>query len=160
MVDHNNKFCCTSDLFVAKQHYACFKSGIHLGFQSSNYKQSRQPYTSPDDARLLWLKCDFLQYIKTWKENVNNRILPSNNNINNKKMLLSENTEEGLSISSLSIVAIVRDFARRCRLCSWKVNQGPLEAYFGQQRSKGFRNENPTVQLFGSNARILDVAQR
>ena len=161
MVDHNNKFCCTSDLFVAKQHYACFKSGIHLGFQSSNYKQSRQPYTSPDDARLLWLKCDFLQYIKTWKENVNNRILPSNDNINNKKMLLSENTEEGLSISSLSIVAIVRDFARRCRLCSWKkVNQGPLEAYFGQQRSKGFRNENPTVQLFGSNARILDVAQR
>ena len=162
MVDHNNKFCCTSDLFVAKQHYACFKSGIHLGFQSSNYKQSRQPYTSPDGARLLWLECDFLQYLKTWKENVKNRVLPSNDNINKKKMLLSENTEEGLIISSLSMVAIVREILQEgaAYVLGRRVNQDPLEAYFGQQRSKGFRNENPTLQLFGSNARILDVAKR
>ena len=163
MVDHNNKFCCTSDLFVAKQHDVCFKSGIHLGFQSSNYKPSRQPYTSLDDARLLWLECDFLQYIKTWKENVNNRVLPSNDNINKKKMLLSEeDTEEGLIISSLSMVAIVRDILQEgaAYVLGRRVNQDPLEVYFGQRRSKDFRNENPTVQLFGSNARILDVAKR
>ena len=77
-------------------------------------------------------------------------------------MLLSENTEEGLSISSLLMVAIVREILQEgaAYVLGRRGNQGPLEAYFGQQKSKGFRNENPTVQLFGSNARILDVAKR
>ena len=77
-------------------------------------------------------------------------------------MLLSENTEEGLIISSLSMVAIVREILQEgaAYVLGRRVNQDPLEAYFGQLRSKGFRNENPTVQLFGSNARILDVAKR
>ena len=63
-----------------------------------------------------------------------------------KKMLLSENTEEGLSISSLSIVAIVREILQEgaAYVLGRRVNQDPLEAYFGQQRSKGFCNENLT----------------
>ena len=78
-------------------------------------------------------------------------------------MLLSEeDTEEGLIISSLSMVAIVREILQEgaAYVLGRKVNQDPLETYFGQQRSKGSRNENPTVQLFGSNARILDVTKR
>ena len=77
-----------------------------------------------------------------------------------KKMLLSENTE-GVTISSLSMVAIIREIFQEgaAYVLGRRVKQGPLEACFGQQRNKGFRNENPTVQLFGSNARILDVAK-
>ena len=77
-------------------------------------------------------------------------------------MLLSENTEEGLIIFSLSMVAIVREILHKgaAYVLGRRVKQGPLKVYFGQQRNKGFRNENPTVQLFGSNARILDVAKR
>ena len=59
------------------------------------------------------------------------------------------------------MVAIVREILQEgaAYVLGRKVNQDLLEAYFGQ-RNKGFRNENPTVQLFGSNARILDVAKR
>ena len=151
IIDHNNKFCykLLQISLLLNNIMLVSRAVLHLGFQSSNYKSSRQPYTSPDDARLLWLECDFLQYIKTWKENVNNRILPSNDNINKKKMLLSEeDTEEGLIISSLLIVTIVREILQEgaAYVLGRRVNQDLLEAYFGQQRSKGFRNENPTVQ--------------
>ena len=64
-------------------------------------------------------------------------------------MVLSENTEEGLSISSLSMVAIVKEILQEgaAYVLGRRVNQGPSEAYFGQQRSKGFRNENPTAVI-------------
>ena len=40
---------------------------------------------------------------------------------------------------------------------SEKLNQDPLENYFGQQRARGGRNENPTVQQSLHNAVAIRV---
>lgn len=42
-------------------------------------------------------------------------------------------------------------------LLSERVSQDPLENYFGQQRARGGRNENPTVQQCVSNAAAIRV---
>ncbi len=40
---------------------------------------------------------------------------------------------------------------------SERVSQEPLENYFGQQRARGGRNENPTIQQCSHNAAALRV---
>lgn len=42
-------------------------------------------------------------------------------------------------------------------LLSERVSQDPLENYFGQQRARGGRNENPTVQQCVHNAAAIRV---
>ena len=73
---------------------------------------------------------------------------------------VNENTED-LIISFLSMVVVVTEALEESAayVPGRRVNQDSFEAYFGQQKSKTFRNENPTVQLFGSSTRILDVAK-
>jgi hypothetical protein len=39
-----------------------------------------------------------------------------------------------------------------------RISQDPLESYFGDQRSRGHRNTNPTLQQFGVTANILRVS--
>ena len=40
---------------------------------------------------------------------------------------------------------------------SVKINQDPIENYFGRQRARGGRNENPTIQQVLHNAAALRV---
>ena len=42
-------------------------------------------------------------------------------------------------------------------ILSERVSQDPLENYFGQQRARGGRNENPTVQQCVTNAAAIRV---
>ena len=42
-------------------------------------------------------------------------------------------------------------------ILSERISQDPLENYFGQQRARGGRNENPTIQQCVHNAAALRV---
>ena len=42
-------------------------------------------------------------------------------------------------------------------ILSERFNQDPIEAFFGQQRSRGQRNDNPSVQQFIHNTQALIV---
>ena len=59
-------------------------------------------------------------------------------------MMLSENTEEGLIISFLSMVTLVREVLEESAayVLEKRVNQDPFEAYFGQQRSKTLQQKS------------------
>ena len=67
-------------------------------------------------------------------------------------MTLSENTEEGLLISSLSMVALVREcLANGAKyVLGRKINQDALEAFFGYQRRRGGQGDAPTLKSFSS----------
>ena len=81
--------------------------------------------------------------------------------IDREKMLLSDSTLEGLVISSPSMVSSVREFLRAGAdyVLARRINQDPLEAYFGQQRRKNNRCDTPTVRSFGHNTRIIDIGK-
>ena len=76
-------------------------------------------------------------------------------------MILSESTEKGLIISSLSMVSLVKEVLKEGADCvsARRINQDPLEAYFGQQRAKNHRCDALTIKSFGSNARIIDIGK-
>ena len=75
-------------------------------------------------------------------------------------MLLSESTEEGLIISSLSMVSLVKVLKEGADyVLARRINLDPLEAYFGQQRAKNHRCDAPTVKSCESNARIIDIGK-
>lgn len=46
---------------------------------------------------------------------------------------------------------------KNCYVLSERISQDPLENYFGQQRARGGRNENPTLQQCIHNAAALRV---
>ena len=74
-------------------------------------------------------------------------------------MLLSQSTEEGLTVSTLSMVALVKESLQSgaSYVLARRINQDPLEAFFGYQRRRGGRGEAPTIRTFSSNARNFDV---
>lgn len=99
-----------------------------------------------------------------------------------KKMMLSRETLEGLKITGeiamsniilwlhgifYSTLYSVRSFVEMTRyllqqgqdlfFLSERISQDPLENYFGQQRARGGRNENPTMHRTIQNAAALRV---
>ena len=72
-----------------------------------------------------------------------------------------------LSLSlSLSLCILVRSFVEMTKyllsqgdvtFLSERISQDPLENYFGQQRARGGRNENPTMQQCLHNAAAIRV---
>ena len=128
-----------------------------------------------------WLENDFLKHLHDWEvyaEKQSNGCVKAKN-----KMMLSRETLEGLHITGeLNILmhyirqlwmmvylflGIVKSFVEMTRyllsqgenifLLSERVSQDPLENYFGQQRARGGRNENPTVQQCVHNAAAIRV---
>ena len=87
-----------------------------------------------------------------------------------KKMRLSDETLEGLRVTGIVIImysrklillatiSTVKSFVEMAKfllkqpdvkfLLSERFCQDPLEAFFGHQRGRGGRNDNPTVQQF------------
>lgn len=133
---------------------------MNAGYQHRNPKPSRQPYYSTDDGRLGWLENDFLGYLDEWEENAQKR--PLLGSVNREKMLLSKPTRSGLRMATKSMVAIIREtLAAGARfVLPRRINQDPLESYFGDQRQRGHRAGNPTVSMFSANARSLDLFHR
>ena len=131
-----------------------------VGFQNSNFKETRKPYSQISDDRLLWLEKDFLNYTRQWRSNAIARCQESGYDVNAfNSMLLSQSTEEGLVISTLSMVSLIKE-ALLCGadyVLARRINQDPLEAFFGYQRQRGGRGEAPTVREFSSNARNFNA---
>ena len=74
-------------------------------------------------------------------------------------MKLSDVAEDGLLVSCLSMHAIVCATlnAGAEYVLARRINQDPLESYFGHQRQRGRRHDAPTVSAFASNAKSLDT---
>ncbi|CAC5400612.1 unnamed protein product [Mytilus coruscus] len=104
------------------------------------------PYNSPSDERLRWLKEDFLNYFSEWEQAVMNRV--GNFTLKERKgMLLSHQTITGLKISVHSIVASVKFLLNSVAkfVLTHSFNQDPLEQEFGHYRHRVGDNSNPTV---------------
>ena len=77
------------------------------------------------------------------------------------KMFISQQTYEGLQITAHSTVEIVKFLLSKGlnSVLTERFQQDPLEEYFGNQRQRGRRADNPDALQFGYNDRALDVQQ-
>ena len=116
------------------------------------------PYTTAEDSQFDWLQNTFLAYLDAWYEATQER--PGNfSGDDRSRMFLSLQTYKGLQITVHLLIEVVKfllsegmEFVLSERFC-----QHSLEEYFGRQRERGRFNDNPTVQAFGYNDRILAV---
>ncbi|CAB3980935.1 Hypothetical predicted protein [Paramuricea clavata] len=110
------------------------------------------PYESPEDERLTWLKDVFLNYLESWKQSTltyEREYTPDAR----QKMFISFQTYEGLKIAVNSHVDAIKFLltAGFKYVLAERFKQDILEDYFGHQREKGRRTDNPTTQQFGYN---------
>ena len=118
------------------------------------------PYESPDDQHLTWLKDVFLNYLENWKKSTEAR--EGNYTADDRqKMFLSQQTYEGLKIAVYAHVDIIKFLLSEGfkYVLTERFMQDVLEDYFGHQREKGRRSDNPTAQQFGYNDLTI-AAQR
>ena len=119
-----------------------------------------KPYESSDDERFAWLVDVFLKYLDDWKQSTLER--SGNFSADERgKMFLSQQTYEGLKIAVHSHIEAIQFLLREGfqYVLSERFMQDVLEDYFGHQRSKGGRSDNPTAQQFGYNDLTI-AAQR
>ena len=48
---------------------------------------------------------------------------------------------------------------KKCFILSERFNQDPLEAFFGKQRARGGRSDNPSIQRFIENSQAIRVGR-
>ena len=116
------------------------------------------PYRSQNDERFEWLVNTFLQYFCDWKKAIDSRpgkFLPTDR----AKMFISQQTYEGLQITVHSTVEVVKFLISQGvdSVLTERFQQDPLEEYFGNQRQRGRRSDNPDPSQFAYNDRALDV---
>ena len=119
-----------------------------------------KPYTSQDDERFSWLNDVFLNYLETWKQSTVTR--EGDYSVDDRgKMFLSLQTYNGLKISVYSHIEDIQFLLSEGfqYVLSERFMQDVLEDYFGHQRAKGGRSDNPTAQQFGYNDLTI-AAQR
>ena len=119
-----------------------------------------KPYSSCDDERLTWLKEVFLKYLQDWKKSTLHR--PGQFSADERgKMFLSPQTYEGLQISVYAHVEAIQFLLKEGfqYVLTERFMQDVLEDYFGHQRAKGGRSDNPTALEFGYNDLTI-AAQR
>ena len=119
-----------------------------------------KPYSSQDDERFSWLKDVFLNYLETWKQST--MVREGNYTADDRgKMFLSLQTYKGLKISVHSHIEAIQFLLSEGfqYVLSERFMQDVLEDYFGHQRAKGGRSDNPTAQQFGYNDLTI-AAQR
>ena len=123
---------------------------------------------------------DFLGYLDEWDDEVKAR--PGFTDMEKKKMTLSQETLEGLRMTGIelpyslwiifcsfifSIFIPVHSFVELAKflftlkeglfILSERLNQDPLESFFGQQRARGGRSDNPNVRTFQYNTQAIRV---
>ena len=119
-----------------------------------------KPYSSCDDERLTWLKEVFLKYLQDWRESTLHR--PGQFSADERgKMFLSLQTYEGVQISVYAHVEAIQFLLKEGfqYVLTERFMQDILEDYFGHQRAKGGRSDNPTAHEFGYNDLTI-AAQR
>ena len=119
-----------------------------------------KPYESAEDERLTWLKDVFLKYLESWRQSTLERegeYTPDER----QKMFLSVQTYEGLKIAVYSHIDAIRFLLSKGFkfVLSERFMQDVLEDYFGHQRDKGRRSDNPTAQQFGYNDLTIAAQQ-
>ena len=111
-----------------------------------------KPYTSQDDERFAWLRDVFLHYLEKWRESIMQQegIYTADEK---GKMFLSLQTYKGLKIYVHSHIEAIQYLLGEGfkYVLSERFMQDVLEDYFGHQRAKGGRADNPTAQQFGYN---------
>ena len=117
----------------------------------TEHKTSRKPNVAPykncDDPRLNWLIDNFLVYLRNWK--LYTETLPGNlSQSDREKMFISRQT---FVITVYSMVEVTRHLSSKGvpEVLSNRFIQHILEEHFGQHRSLGRRNENPSSFAFG-----------
>ena len=115
-------------------------------------------YKNVNDKRFTWLKENFLNYLKLWKENVSKRVGDFSND-EREKMFLSSQTYEGLRITSYSLIEVTKYLlnAGMPYVLSERFSQYVLEKHFARHRSLGRRNDNPTIHQFGYQSNRLKM---
>ena len=111
-----------------------------------------KPYTAVDDDRFGWLRDVFLKYLENWKRSTRERAGQYSAD-DRGKMFLSSQTHEGLQIAVHSHVEAIQFLLQQGfqYVLSERFMQDVLEDYFGHQRAKGGRADNPSAYEFGYN---------
>ena len=119
-------------------------------------KPNVAPYKNCDDPRFNWLIDNCLVYLRNWK--LYTETLPGNlSQSDREKMFISCQTYEGFVITVYSMVEVTRYLLSKGvpEVLSNRINQDILEEHFGQHRSLGRRNENPSSYAFGYQENIV-----
>ena len=119
-----------------------------------------KPYIAQDDERFVWLKNVFLKYLENWRQSTMAREGEYSTD-DRGKMFISIQTYKGLKISinaHIEAIQFLLDEGFEYVL-SERFMQDVLEDYFGHQRAKGGRSDNPTAEQFGYNDLTI-AAQR
>ena len=129
-------------------------------YNEATYKRNAllAPYRSQDDKRFEWLLNTFLQYFHDWKKAVETR--PGEFLATARaKMFISQQTCEGLQITGHSTVQTVKFLLSEGvdSVLTERFQQDPLEEYFGNQRQRRRRSDNPDASQFAYNDPALDV---
>ena len=112
---------------------------------------------------LVWFQwlMNFLDNLKSWKENCDQ--CPENFDKNaSNKMFLSLQTYEGFKITVHSVIEETKFLLQECmefvlfeRFC-----QDSFRDYFGNQRKIGRKNNNPDVNEFGYNNNAIRIQRQ
>lgn len=115
------------------------------------------PYRIANDPRFTWLKNTFLKYFTDWEDSVNSRTEFKKNA--KLMMKLSWQTVEGIQISVNSLIECTKYLLEQGMpyVLTERFMQDCLEEYFGHQRQRGRRSDNPDALQFGYNDRILQI---
>ena len=119
-----------------------------------------KPYESQDDERFSWLKDVFLNYLEQWRQSTMTR--EGNFSHDDRgKMFLSIQTYKGLKVSIYSHIKAIQFLLAEGfqYVLSERFLQDVLEDYFGHQRAKGGRSDNPSAKQLGYN-HLTIAAQR
>ena len=108
-----------------------------------------KPYTSIIDERFAWIIEVFLEYLSHWKTSIINRNVKFTTKACDA-MFISNQTYEGLGITCLSMVDIIKHLLHSGipYVFSERLCQDALENYFVRQRAIGGRKDNPTLRDF------------
>lgn len=107
---------------------------------------------------IQWLLNDFVGYLDEWEASVQDRNIDAPKD----KMLLSKETRDGLRMTVFSFTEMVPHLLKMSGpkfILSARFNQDPLEVYFGKQRARGGRNDNPTASQFLQHVQAIRVGK-
>jgi transposase-like protein len=119
-----------------------------------------KPYTDKDDKRLKWLEHDFLQYLESWKVYAMGKEGLSMDK--KSKLMLSSQTIEGLKMAVFSFVELIPHLLSlegASFVLSERFNQDNVEVFFGKQRERSGRGDNPTADKFLYNTQAIRTSR-
>ena len=130
--------------------------------RSSDEHQIKQnallaPYKKCDDPRFVRLTDTFLQYFVDWKEEITKREGFTPDQMT--RLFISVQTYEGLQMSVKSLTECTKFLLENgvSYVLTERFMQDCLEEYFGLQRQRGQRSDNPDAVQFGYNHCILQI---